>query len=76
MYSKLAKRRYRGVVGFQGDGNVGHSFCSASPRPAVRSAPCGPELSTVSPGFGLERFSMPRGEQLTFVFWANYPIGT
>ena len=49
----LAKRRSeelftvrweaRGAVGFQGDRNDGTLFCPASPRPAVRLAPCRPD---------------------------------
>ena len=47
--------RARGAVGSQGDRNVGILFCSASPHPAVRPAPCRPDPPVVCPGFGLDR---------------------
>ena len=47
--------RARGAVGFKGHRNVGTLFCPASPRPAVRPAPCRPDPSFVCPGFGLDR---------------------
>ena len=47
--------RARGAVGFQGHRNVGTLFCPASPRPAVRPAPCWPDPPVVCPGFGLDR---------------------
>ena len=63
----LAKRRSeqlftlrwgaRRAVGVQGDRNVGSLFCQASPRPAVRLAPCRTEPPVVCPGFGLDRCS-------------------
>ena len=46
-----------GVVGFQGDRSVGTVFFSASPGPAVRHAPCRPDLPVVCPGYGLDRFT-------------------
>ena len=47
--------RARGAVGFQGDRNVGTLFCSASPRLAVRPAPCRPDSHVMCPSFGLDR---------------------
>ena len=53
--------RAREAVGFEGDRKVGTLFCPASPCPAVRPAPCRPDLPVVCPGFGLDRFK-PREE--------------
>ena len=44
------------MVAFRADRNVGTLFCPASPRPAVRRAPCRPDAPVVCPGFGLDRF--------------------
>ena len=48
--------RARGTVGSQADRIVGTLSCSASPRPAVRHAPCRPDPPVVCPGFGLENY--------------------
>ena len=47
--------RARGAVCFQGDRNVGTLFCPASPRPAVRHAPCRSDPPVVCPGLRLDR---------------------
>ena len=52
--------RARGAIGFQGHRNVGTLFCSASPRPPVRPATCRPDPPVVCPGFGLDRFALPK----------------
>ena len=48
--------RARGAVGFQGDRNVGTLLCPASPRFAVRSAPCRPDPPVGRPSFGLDSY--------------------
>ena len=49
--------RARGAVGSQGDRNVGTLLCPASPRPAVRRAPCRADPPVECPGFALDRCS-------------------
>ena len=42
------------MVALRADRNVGTLFCAASPRPAVRRAPCRPDPPVVCPGFGFD----------------------
>ena len=50
-----------GTVGSRADRNVGTLFCPASPRLAVRCAPCRPDPPVVCPGFGFDRLKYLQG---------------